>query len=45
MIEVVESARRNLTKSAPTHERFLDELERQGLAGFVARLKGATPEP
>jgi hypothetical protein len=39
MLDVVERARRNLTKTEPSPEAYLAVLKKLGLKSFVARLK------
>lgn len=43
LIDSVERARRNLRKSVPSVEAFVDALERQGLATFCAILRSHPP--
>jgi hypothetical protein len=40
---VVEAARANLRRTVPPAAEFLGQLERQGLARFVGRLRSGTP--
>lgn len=40
---VVDAARANLRRTVPSATEFLDQLERQGLARFVGRLRSAAP--
>jgi hypothetical protein len=42
---VVDSARRNLSKTEPSKAEFIDALERQSLVKFASRLRRATSRP
>lgn len=44
-VEVVDAARRSLTRTAPSWDQYLDTLAAQDLTDFVRKLRGWTPKP